>query len=119
MKSEEVKYSGNRIEGDCSGEKYFRAYWTENNNPPVDEWEVQAEPDGDDVSDLLTEVRYSNGNREYPEFIGSARFATGPDKTSSIHFAVRGRYGDTWGAWGPTSVLQCKHTEITACHAVP
>ena len=71
---------------------------------------MQAESD-DDVSDLLTEVRYSNGNREYPEFIGSARFAAGPDKTSSIHFAVRGRYGDTWGAWGPTSVLQCKHTE--------
>ena len=25
--SEEVKYSGNRIDGDCSGEKYFRAFW--------------------------------------------------------------------------------------------
>ena len=112
--SEETTYTGNSIEGDCSRQKYFRAYWTENNNPPVDEWEVQATTlDGaeDDVSDLLTEVRYSNGNREYPEFIGSARFAAGPDKTSSIHFAVRGRYGDTWGAWGPTSVLQCKHTE--------
>ena len=112
--SEETTYTGNSIEGDCSRQKYFRAYWTENNNPPVDEWEVQATTlDGaeDDVSDLLTEVRYSNGNREYPEFIGSARFAAGPDKTSSIHFAVRGRYGDTWGAWGPTSVLQCTHTE--------
>ena len=112
--SEETTYTGNSIEGDCSRQKYFRAYWTENNNPPVDEWEVQATTlDGaeDDVSDLLTEVRYSNGNREYPEFIGSARFAAGPDKTSSIHFAVRGRYGSTWGAWGPTSVLQCKHTE--------
>ena len=112
--SEETTYTGNSIEGDCSRQKYFRAYWTENNNPPVDEWEVQATTlDGaeDDVSDLLTEVRYSNGNREYPEFIGTARFAAGPDKTSSIHFAVRGRYGDTWGAWGPTSVLQCTHTE--------
>ena len=108
--SEEATYTGNSIEGDCSREKYFRAYWIEKNNPPVDEWEVRAEHD-DDVSDLRTQVRYSNGNREHPEFIGSARFAAGPDKTSSIHFAVRGRYGSTWGAWGPTSVLQCKHTE--------
>ena len=108
--SEEATYTGNSIEGDCSKQKYFRAYWIEKNNPPVDEWEVRAEPD-DDVSDLRTQVRYSNGNREHPEFIGSARFAAGPDKTSSIHFAVRGRYGSTWGAWGPTSVLQCKHTE--------
>ena len=108
--SEEATYTGNSIEGDCSREKYFRAYWIEKNNPPVDEWEVRAEHD-DDVSDLRTQVRYSNGNREHPEFIGSARFAAGPDKTSSIHFAVRGRYGATWGAWGSTSVLQCKHTE--------
>ena len=108
--SEEATYTGNSIEGDCSRQKYFRAYWIEKNNPPVDEWEVRAEPD-DDVSDLRTQVRYSNGNREHPEFIGSARFAAGPDKTSSIHFAVRGRYGATWGAWGSTSVLQCKHTE--------
>ena len=108
--SEEATYTGNSIEGDCSREKYFRAYWIEKNNPPVDEWEVRAEHD-DDVSDLRTQVRYSNGNREHPEFIGSARFAAGPDKTSSIHFAVRGRYGSTWGPWGRTSVLQCKHTE--------
>ena len=32
--SEEVKYSGNRIDGDCSGEKFFRAFWTEPILPP-------------------------------------------------------------------------------------
>ena len=31
--SEEVKSSGNVIDGDCSGQKYFRAYWTEPNSP--------------------------------------------------------------------------------------
>ena len=108
--SEEVKYSGNRIDGDCSGEKYFRALWTEPNSPPVDEWEVRATP-ADGASAPRTQVRYSNGNREYPEFIGSAQFATGPGEGSSINFAVRGRYGDTWGAWGPTSVLRCNNTE--------
>ena len=108
--SEEVKYSGNRIDGDCSGQKYFRAYWTEPNSPPVDEWEVRATP-ADGASAPRTQVRYSRGNREYPEFIGSAQFATGPGEGSSINFAVRGRYGDTWGAWGPTSVLRCNNTE--------
>ena len=108
--SEEVKYSGNRIDGDCSGEKYFRAFWTEPNSPPVDEWEVQAMP-LDGASAPSTQVRYSNGNREYPEFIGSAQFATGSGEGSYINFAVRGRYGDTWGAWGPTSVLRCNNTE--------
>ena len=108
--SEEVKYSGNRIDGDCSGEKYFRAFWTEPNSPPVDEWEVQATP-FDGASAPSTQVRYSNGNREYPEFIGSAQFATGSGEGSYINFAVRGRYGDTWGAWGPTSVLRCNNTE--------
>ena len=108
--SEEVKYSGNRIDGDCSGEKYFRAFWTEPNSPPVDEWEVQATP-FDGASAPSTQVRYSRGNREYPEFIGSAQFATGSGEGSYINFAVRGRYGDTWGAWGPTSVLRCNNTE--------
>ena len=108
--SEEVKYSGNRIDGDCSGEKYFRAFWTEPNSPPVDEWEVQATPH-DGASAPSTQVRYSNGNREYPEFIGSAQFATGSGEGSYINFAVRGRYGDTWSAWGPTSVLRCNNTE--------
>ena len=108
--SEEVKYSGNRIDGDCSGEKYFRAFWTEPNSPPVDEWEVQATP-FDGASGPSTQMRYSNGNREYPEFIGSAQFATGSGEGSYINFAVRGRYGDTWGAWGPTSVLRCNNTE--------
>ena len=108
--SEEVKYSGNRIDGDCSGEKYFRAFWTEPNSPPVDEWEVQATP-FDGASGPSTQVRYSRGNREYPEFIGSAQFATGSGEGSYINFAVRGRYGDTWGAWGPTSVLRCNNTE--------
>ena len=108
--SEEVKYSGNRIDGDCSGEKYFRAFWTEPNSPPVDEWEVQATP-FDGASGPSTQMRYSRGNREYPEFIGSAQFATGSGEGSYINFAVRGRYGDTWGAWGPTSVLRCNNTE--------
>ena len=108
--SEEVKYSGNRIDGDCSGEKYFRAFWTEPNSPPVDEWEVKATP-FDGASAPSTQVRYSRGSREYPEFIGSAQFATGSGEGSYINFAVRGRYGDTWGAWGPTSVLRCNNTE--------
>ena len=108
--SEEVKYSGNRIDGDCSGEKYFRAFWTEPNSPPVDEWEVQATP-FDGASGPSTQMRYSRGNREYPEFIGSAQFATGSGEGSYINFAVRGRYGDTWGTWGPTSVLRCNNTE--------
>ena len=108
--SEEVKYSGNRIDGDCSGEKYFRAFWTEPNSPPVDEWEVQATP-FDGASAPSIQVRYSRGNREYPEFIGSAQFATGSGEGSYINFAVRGRYGDTWGAWGPTSVLRCNNTK--------
>ena len=108
--SAEVTGDGNVIQGDCSGEKSFRAYWTEPNSPPVDEWEVQATPD-DGASAPRIRLRYINGNREYPEFIGSAQFATGPGEGSSINFAVRGRYGDTWGAWGPTSVLRCRNTE--------
>ena len=60
--SEEVKYSGNRIDGDCSGEKYFRAFWTEPNSPSVDEWEVQATP-FDGASGPSTQMRYSRGNR--------------------------------------------------------
>ena len=48
----------------------------------------------DGASAPRTQVRYSNGNREYPEFIGSAQFATGPGDGSHINFAVRGRYGD-------------------------
>ena len=108
--SAEVTGDGNVIQGDCSGEKYFRAFWNEPNSPPVDEWEVQATP-LDGASAPSTQMRYSRGNREYPEFIGSAQFATGSGEGSYINFAVRGRYGSTWGAWGPTSVLRCNNTE--------
>ena len=74
----------------------------------------------DDVSDLLTEVRYSNGNREYPEFIGT-RSICGRTKTrtSSIHFAVRGRYGRHLGRLGTHIGTAMQAYRITACHAVP
>ena len=108
--SEEVTGDGNRIDGDCSGEKYFRGFWTEPNSPPVDEWEVQATL-LDGASAPSIQVHYSNGNREYPEFIGSAQFATGSGEDSYITFAVRGRYEDTWGAWGPTSGLYCSNAD--------
>ena len=41
--SEDANVDSNYIEGDCSGQKYFRAYWSEPNSPPVAEWEVEAE----------------------------------------------------------------------------
>ena len=106
--SDEVTNTGNHIEGDCSGQKYFRGYWTEPNAPVADEWEVRVSPrDGASFSGIR--VRYSNGNREHPEFTGRARFATGPDKHSYLIFEVRGRYGNDWSAWGPRSGLYCKH----------
>ena len=108
--SEEANIDSNYIEGDCSGQKYFRAYWNDPNSPTVDAWEVQATGyNGASASQI--QVLYILGGHEYPEFIGRAQFATGPDKGSSIIFAVRGRYGSTWGGWGPTSGIYCKHTE--------
>ena len=101
---------GNRIVGDCSGQKYFRGYWTDPNKPPVDEWEVRAEP-SNGASASRIEVRYSDGNREYPDFIGIAQFATGAGDGSSISFTVRGRYGSTWGDWGPASTLSCRNPD--------
>ena len=108
--SDEVTGSGNYIEGDCSGQKYFRGYWTEPNSPVADEWEVRVIPrDGASFSGIR--VYYSNGNREHPEFTGRARFATGGDKHSYLIFEVRGRYGNDWSAWGPRSGLYCQHAE--------
>ena len=102
--------SSDSIVGDCSGQKYFRGFWTELNSPPADEWEVRATPNNG-ASASRIQVRYSNDNRQHPELIGSARFATGSGEHSGISFAVRGRYGDGWSAWGPTSRLRCSNTE--------
>ena len=107
--SAEITHDANSIIGDCSGEKYFRAYWNGPSYPAADRWEVRAIPhDGGSVSQIR--VRYRNDDPEWPEFIGKARFSAGQGESSSISFAVRGRYGERWSAWGPTSVLHCRHT---------
>ena len=100
----------NMIEGDCSGQKYFRAYWTEPNSPPVEEWEVRVES-SNGASASAIRVSYRNDDPEYSEFTGRALFATAPGERSDLTFAVRGRYGNTWGAWGPTSTLICQNDE--------
>ena len=107
--SAEITRDANSIIGDCSGEKYFRAYWNGPSYPAADGWEVRAIPhDGGSVSQIR--VRYRNDDPEWPEFIGKARFLAGQGDSSSISFAVRGRYGEEWSAWGPTSELHCRHT---------
>ena len=107
--SAEITHDANSIIGDCSGEKYFRAYWNGPSYPAADGWEVRAIPHpGGSVSQIR--VRYRNDDPEWPEFIGKARFSAGQGDSSSISFAVRGRYGEKWSAWGPTSVLHCRHT---------
>ena len=116
--SAEVTGDGNVIQGDCSGEKYFRAFWTEPNSPPVDEWEVQATP-FDGASGPSTQMRYSRGNREYPEFIGSAQFATGSGEGSYINFAVRGRYGEHLGCLGTHISPSLQQYPIITRHVVP
>ena len=100
------------------GEKYFRAFWTEPNSPPVDEWEVQATP-FDGASGPSTQMRYSRGNREYPEFIGSAQFATGSGEGSYINFAVRGRYGEHLGRLGTHISPSLQQYPIITRHVVP
>ena len=105
----EITHDANSIIGDCSGEKYFRAYWNGPSYPAADGWEVRAIPHpGGSVSQIR--VRYRNDDPEWPEFIGKARFSAGQGDASSISFAVRGRYGERWSAWGPTSELHCRHT---------
>ena len=68
------------------------------------------EPSASEIS-----VRYKNGDRERPEFTGSVSFATGPDddEFSSVSLRVRGRYGDNWSPWGPTSGLLLQGHGIT------
>ena len=108
--SPEATSDGNRIKGDCSGQKYFRAYWTEPNSPPVNEWEVRIES-SNGASASAIQVRYRNDNPEDPEFTGRALFATAAGESCATSFAVRGRYGNTWGEWGPMSTLSCKNDE--------
>ena len=115
--SEEANVDSNYIEGDCSGQKYFRGYWSEPNSPPVAAWEVKAEGWGGASTSQIS-VGYKNGDRERPEFTGTVSFTTGPDdvKFSSVSLSVRGRYGaepvseDDWSPWGPASGLYCKDT---------
>ena len=108
--SEEANIDSNYIEGDCSGQKYFRGYWSEPNSPPVAEWEVTAEGWGGASTSQIS-VGYKNGDRERPEFTGTVSFTTGPDdEFSSVSLMVRGRYGDDWSPWGPASGLYCKDT---------
>ena len=109
--SEEANVDSNYIDGDCFKHKYFRAYWTEPNSPPVAEWEVKADGWGGAIASQIM-VRYKNGDRERPEVTGMISFAAGPDddEFSSVSLRVRGRYGDNWSRWGPTSGLYCKDT---------
>ena len=65
---------------------------------PQSRWEIRNEPVGG-ASVLRILVRYGNDNREHPEVIGVASFATGTGAASELSLSVRGRYGNTWGPW--------------------
>ena len=98
----------NAIKADCSVEKYFRAYWSDLNDSEADEWEVSRSsyyyPDAEVVR---TEVRYTGGNKRYPELIGKVRLSRDRNKRGSISFKIRGRYGEVWSDYSPASTLGC------------
>ena len=119
----------NTIRADCSVEKYFRAFWTDPNDPPADEWvesyrifriganrgsstETMEELTGE-IEVLQTKFRYTRGIKRYPELIGKVRLHSEGNRYVSFSFKVKGRYGDAWSAESRPTLLSCSQVDDT------
>ena len=114
----------NTIEADCRVEKYFRAFWTDPNDPPADEWKESHRTFriGDDQTSstestaeiaVQTEFRYTGGNKRHPELIGKVTIYSKGNRYVSFSFQVSGRYGDDWSDYSWPSLLSCSQVDDT------
>ena len=96
---------GNLLRMDsCRITRGFLVIWSgpEGGERSADEWAARITP-GNGSRILNRSFRESPGSPGYFEMIGRVRLA-GPE---SIRLQVRGRFGQTWGAWSPAARLYC------------
>ena len=64
-------------------------------------------PTSGGAGEVTHAFRQSPGERDYYELNGAVSF----HGSGTVSLKLRGRFGQTWGTWSPTSSLFCHQTE--------